>query len=63
MAFDVHVFANVSASCKRALEFFKACAAHCFFSLSFGLFGAQFVRVRVFCTRRIGTCSHKKIVD
>ena len=61
MAFGVHVFPNVSASCKRALEFFKASVAHCFFSLSFGLLGAQFVRV--FCTRRIGTCSHSKIMD
>ena len=60
-AFSVHVFANVSASCKRALEFFKASVAHCFFSLSFGLLGAQFVRV--FCTRRIGTCSRSKIMD
>ena len=35
MAFNVHVFNNVSASCKRALEFFKACVAHCFFQFIF----------------------------
>lgn len=40
MAFDVHVLANVSASCKRALEFFKASLAHCFFQFIFRIIGS-----------------------